>query len=123
MNESGISFIEALTNGEGRRNEERDFLEARCSMKMWPVKGTDDSLEEACRKFPTDVLEIPPDTAENVGIHCVRRVRQARRSRIDDEILFHRGARCHPILCAEPEQVWRSSGGQDGNPCTPEEHL
>ena len=54
---------------------------------MWPVKGHDDQLTDASRKFMTSVLKIPQDTVSSLNIVLTRRVSQARRSKIKDEVL------------------------------------
>ena len=67
--------------------QKQDYLEARRTIKMWPVKGEESQLEKGCRDFMKDALGMPEDTAEEITITSVRRIRQARRSRIADEIL------------------------------------
>lgn len=67
--------------------ERHDFLEARRMMKMWPVRAQDDELISACRRFLEETLEMPHDTAQQIGIESVRKIRQARRSKVEDEIL------------------------------------
>ena len=71
--------------------ERHDYLEARKSIKMWPVKGSEDALEAACREFMEKTLSMPHDTAQNLEIVSVRRIRQARRSKIADEVLVKYG--------------------------------
>ena len=80
--------LSGATNNERiEKIEEREFLEARRAMKIWPVKAEDNELELECRRFLKETLEIPPDTAEQICIESVRKVRQARCSKISDEIL------------------------------------
>ena len=56
-------------------------------MKMWPIAAEEERLDEACRIFMKDILEIPSDTVEDLEIISIRKVRQARRSKIDKEVL------------------------------------
>ena len=70
-----------------KKIEEKEFLEARKSMKMWPVPGEEKDLQDACRNFMRNTLDVPNDTADQIGIESIRRVQQARRSRVENEIL------------------------------------
>ena len=56
-------------------------------MKMWPIAAEEERLDEACQIFMKDILEIPSDTVEDLEIISIRKVRQARRSKIDKEVL------------------------------------
>ena len=71
--------------------QKQDYLEACRTIKMWPVKGIESQLEKACREFMKDALGMPEDTAEEITITSVRRIRQARRSKIADEVLVRFG--------------------------------
>ena len=69
------------------RIEKRDFIESRKSIKMWPVKGEGDELMPACRHFLKTALAVPVDIADSIEVASIRKIGQARRSKIKDEVL------------------------------------
>ena len=81
----------ALNNNTSSANldqvERHEYYEARRAMKMWPVRGSAEDLVQACREFMVKSLELPNDTAAELGIVSARKVKQARRSRIENEVL------------------------------------
>ena len=83
-NKSLSRGITTLTKSEAE--QERDYLLARRSMLVWPAADPD--LTIAAENFLTNVLKIPRTTVETMKIEHVERMRQARRSRIKDEILI-----------------------------------
>ena len=74
----------SLTQRES--DQERDFLEARRSILVWPAPGED--LLRAAELFMAKTLMIPEAEIEGLEIEHVSRQRQSRRSRIKDELLI-----------------------------------
>ena len=84
-------------SGNPRYSSERNqFWKARCSVRIWPIKGhTEDELWTQVKKFMTGALEMTESEYDGLSILNVRRVRSAPAARVHNEIL---------ITMAEPEQ-------------------
>ena len=104
---------------EQDRVEKIDCIEARKAIRMCPDGGNDeDELISECRQFIQKALEVPRDTAENLSITSVRKIRQARKSRVEDEILIKFGSieerdvvQSYALNLGKQVQEGRRSGG------------
>ena len=54
-------------------------------MLIWPARGP--TLEKAVCEFLTNILQIPEDTVKEFRYEHLEKIRQTRRSKIEDEVL------------------------------------
>ena len=65
---------------------EAAFLRSRRSVRLWPVKDVG-GLEKGVKRFLTCVLKMPTDVVENLVFQTIQKQAQARRSKIQEEVL------------------------------------
>ena len=91
--------LEVVAQGSGQPiSKERDlYFTARRSLRFWPVEDGD--LEQGCRRFMLEILEMPSEVADGVQIEHTRRLQQPRRSKIKSEVLIRfRDSGCRDIV-------------------------
>ena len=63
------------------------FLKARRSVRLWPVKPINGSLEQGVKAFCTDVLKILPEDWQHIRFRSTTAAVPMRRSQVTDEVI------------------------------------
>ena len=77
------------SKGAARSSDnEQNFLKSRRSVRLWPVNGTDQTLEKNTRGFLRDTLKMPESMVESLRFEKIQPASQARRSKIQGEVIL-----------------------------------